>query len=110
MRVLRMLLVSIALIGSTASAVEPETAESAVKEHVCNTLGEIMYNAAYEASRRLDKDILATHAYRSAVTLEDPEEKKVWGPYFAVAQEVLNDGEDALFAAMVTKAYCIKVN
>jgi hypothetical protein len=76
MRVLRVLVVTIALIGSTASAGEPETVESAVKEHLCNTLGEIMYGAAWEASNRLDKDILATRAYRSAVTLENPEEKK----------------------------------
>lgn len=90
---------------SAATAMEPIT-----KEEVCSDLGVLMYKAAWEASRRADKDILVTRTYRYAVPAEDPEKKKVWGPYFAVAQQALQDGENAEFAALLTKTYCIKVN
>lgn len=90
---------------SAATAMEPVT-----KEQVCTELSRIMFGAAWEASYRLDKDIQATRTYRATVTAEDPEQKAVWGPYFAVAQKALLDGEDAKFVALLTKTYCIKVN
>lgn len=87
------LAVTMTFIGSIASAMEPEA-----RDKMCNNVGAMMYVAANEAMNRLDRDIYQTRTYRSAVTLENPAEKAVWGPYFSVAQKALNKGQNEVIA------------
>jgi hypothetical protein len=105
MKISKSFALTLAFIGSGASAMEP-----VARGTMCNNLAAMMYVAASEARNRLDRDIYQTRTYHSAVTLENPEEKAVWGPYFAVAQKALNSGKNEMSAAQATKTYCVDVN